>query len=71
MNAFEKKLDKIRKELEGKKAELYPIENEMLQQKDEYIKSLYIRMLCTLIRYTGEADEMQIVYIRRLHTVLR
>lgn len=44
----------------------HPIENEMLKAKDEYTKSLYIRMLCTLIRYSGIGTAMQIKYIQRL-----
>ena len=38
----------------------------MLAEKEEYIKSLYLRMLCALIRYTGEPSAMQVLYVRRL-----
>lgn len=66
MSDFEKQIDKIRKYFEEHKAERYPFENALLSEKDEYIKSLYFRMLCTLVRYTGEPSEMQVLYIRRL-----
>ena len=66
MPEYENKIDKIRKYFEGKKAELYPIKNAMLAEKEEYIKSLYLRMLCALIRYTGEPSAMQVLYVRRL-----
>lgn len=66
MPEYENKIDKIRKYFEGKKAELYPLKNAMLAEKEEYIKSLYLRMLCSLIRYTGEPSAMQILYVRRL-----
>lgn len=66
MPEYENKIDKIRKYFEGKKSELYPLKNTMLAEKEEYIKSLYLRMLCSLIRYTGEPSKMQVLYVRRL-----
>lgn len=66
MSDFEKQIDKIREYFDEHKAERYPFENAVLRKKDEYVKSLYFRMLCTLVRYTGEPDEMQVLYIRRL-----
>lgn len=66
MSDYEKHIDKIRKYFEEHKAERYPFENKLLCEKDEYVKSLYFRMLCTLVRYTGKPSEMQVLYIRRL-----
>lgn len=66
MSTFENQIDKVRKYFEEHKAENYPFENALLSEKDEYVKSLYYRMLCTLIRYTGEPEEMQVLYVRRL-----
>lgn len=66
MSDYEKNIDKIRKYFEEHKAERYSFENALLSEKDEYVKSLYFRMLCTLTRYTGEPSEMQVLYIRRL-----
>lgn len=66
MSTYEKQIDKVRKYIEEHKAERYPFENVTLAEKDEFTKSLYLRMLCTLIRYTGEPNEMQVLYVRRL-----
>lgn len=66
MSTFEERIDKVREYFKEHKAERYPFENTALSEKDEYIKSLYFRMLCTLIRYTGEASEMQVLYVKRL-----
>lgn len=71
MSDFEKHIDKIRKYFEEHKAERYPFENALLSEKDEYVKSLYFRMLCTLVRYTGDPSEMQVLYIRRLISGVR
>ena len=66
MSTYENRIDEIRRYFEEHKAERYPFENIFLREKDEYIKSLYLRMLCVLIRYTNEPSEMQILYIRRI-----
>lgn len=66
MSTFEERIDKVREYFKEHKAERYPFENTALSEKDEYIKSLYFRMLCTVIRYTGEASEMQVLYVKRL-----
>lgn len=41
-------------------------ENPYLKEKDEYAQSLYYRMLCEIVRYPSSADDMQVLYIRRL-----
>lgn len=66
MTNYEEKIDKIRSYFDEHKAECYPIINTILAEKEEYTKSLYFRMLCMLIRYTNEPNEMQILYIKRL-----
>lgn len=66
MSTFERQIDNVRRYFDEHKAERCPFENVALKEKDEYIKSLYFRMLCTLIRYTGEPNEMQVLYVRRL-----
>ena len=66
MNNYEEKIDNIRDYFNDHKAERYPFVNTMLAEKDEYTKSLYFRMLCMLVRYTNEPNDMQILYIRRL-----
>ena len=66
MNDFEKIVDIIRMHCEKMKAKQYPLANSLLAQKDEYTKSLYIRMLCVLIQYANDTNEMQVIYLRRL-----
>lgn len=66
MNNYEEKIDNIRDYFNDHKAERYPLINTMLTEKDEYTKSLYFRMLCMLVRYTNEPNDMQILYIKRL-----
>ena len=66
MTAFMKSVEEIRDYLRTKKINLYPIENDLLEEKDEYIKSLYLRMLCVLMRYGGEPSDMQVNYVNRL-----
>lgn len=63
---YEEKIDKMRNYFNEHKAECYPFVNTMLAEKDEYTKSLYFRILCMLVRYTNEPNDMQILYIKRL-----
>lgn len=63
---YEENIDKIREYFESHKSERCPLVNEYLSKKDEYIKSLYFRMLSMLIRYANEPSENQILYIQRL-----
>lgn len=66
MDTFENRIDKVRQYFEEHKAERYPFNNQVLAERDEYTKSMYFRMLCVLIRYIGEPDDMQVLYVRRL-----
>lgn len=66
MSTFEQQIDAIRAYFKEHKAERYPFENPYLREKEEYIQSLYYRMLCALVRYPDEPDDMQVLYIRRL-----
>ena len=66
MSTFTKSVEEIRDYLRTQKIKLYPIENDLLEGKDEYIKSLYLRMLCVLMRYGGEPSDMQVNYVSRI-----
>ena len=66
MITFDNKADKVKSYFADKKVELYKLSNPLLAVKNEYIKSLYLRMLCVLIGYTSEASDMQILYVRRI-----
>lgn len=66
MSTFEQQIDAVRAYFKEHKAERYPFENPYLREKEEYIQSLYYRMLCALVRYPDEPDDIQILYIRCL-----
>ena len=66
MTSAERNIDDIRSYLDEAKAERYPLVNLLLVEKDEYIKSLYLRMLCVLIRCSDEISDMQELYLNRL-----
>ena len=66
MEQFDKKIDGIRKMLEEMKDQKYAIVNPELVALDEYVKSLYMQVLCTVIQYENEPGEMQILYLKRI-----
>lgn len=66
MSTYQERIDTVRKYFQSLKANRYPFVNEVLAEKEEYTKSLYFRLLCALVRYTCEPNEMQVLYIERL-----
>lgn len=60
------KIDKIRAFYRKNKAQHYPIENDKLQELDEYNKSLYIKVLCSIASYAEEVSELQTMFLQRL-----
>jgi len=67
MDEFNRRISGIRRAMEEMKTEMYAIFNPVTAALDEYIKSLYIRMLCTVVQYENDPSEMQLLYLRRLH----
>lgn len=71
MDEFNKRISGIRRAMEEMKTEMktemYAISNPVTAALDEYIKSLYIKMLCTVVQYENDPSEMQLLYLRRLH----
>lgn len=67
MDEFNRRISGIRRAMEEMKTEMYAISNPVTAALDEYIKSLYIRMLCTVVQYENDPSEMQLLYLRRLH----
>ena len=67
MDEFNKRISGIRRAMEKMKTEMYAISNPETAELDEYIKSLYIKMLCTVVQYENDPSEMQLLYLRRLH----
>lgn len=66
MNRQDENISGIRAAMKKMKAELYAIKNSDLIELDEYIKNLYLQMLCTIIQYENEPSEMQILYFERV-----
>lgn len=48
------------------KAEMYAIKNPELAELDEYRKTLYLKVLCTVLQYENDPSDMQIFYLKRL-----
>lgn len=66
MEKFSKNIDGIRNMLKNLKAEKYAIVNPELVALDEYVKGLYLKVLCTVIQYENDPSEMQILYLKRI-----
>lgn len=66
MEKFSKNIDGIRNMLKDLKSEKYAIVNPELIALDEYVKGLYLKVLCTVIQYENDPSEMQILYLRRI-----
>jgi len=56
----------MREFFKRQKADNYPIENYLLIPMDEYCKSLYMKLLCAIIHYSDDTDEMQVMYLQRI-----
>ena len=68
MEDVKDKINGIRQIFGKIKDEMYAIQNPVTASLDEYIKSLYIRMLCTIVQYNNDPSDMQILYINRLRS---
>lgn len=66
MEQFSNKIEGIRRVMEDLKGEEYALTNSELVDLDEYIKALYLKMLCTVVHFGGDPAEMQILYLNRI-----
>lgn len=66
MEQLDKKMEGIRKMMEEMKVEKYAIVNTELADLDEYVKTLYLKVLCTVIQYENIPSEMQTLFLRRI-----
>lgn len=57
---------KIRKVMDEMRIEKYEINNPQLAAMDEYTKTLYLKILCTVVQYDNNSSEMQIEYLKRI-----
>lgn len=66
MKALDQKVKGIRKMMEDKKSETYALVNPDLVSLDEYMKTLYLKVMCTLVQYENDPADMQILYLKRI-----
>lgn len=66
MEEFHKNIEAIRRMMKEKKAEKYALVNPALVELDEYMKSLYLRVLCSALQYESMPTEMQTLYLNRI-----
>lgn len=66
MENFKKNICEIRKYMEDSKAEKYKIEKDFMSVWDEYTKSLYLRMLSTVIQYDNDPNDAQLTFLKRI-----
>ncbi len=66
MGKLDKNISGIRALMKDMKTEMYAIENPDMRALDEYIKNLYLEVLCTIVQYENEPAEMQVLYLKRI-----
>ena len=66
MDQFNKKIEGIRRMMEEMKSDKYAISIPELVELDEYIKSLYLKVLCTIIQYENNPTDVQVLYLKRI-----
>ncbi len=54
------------REMEEIKGEEYAVRNPVTAAMDEYAKSLYLKVLCSVVQYGNTPSEMQILYLKRI-----
>lgn len=66
MENLSKNIDGIRKMMKALKAEKYAIKNPDLIALDEYVKGLYLKVLCTVVQYENDPTDMQVLFLKRI-----
>lgn len=66
MGKLDKKISGIRELMKDMTIEMYAVENPDLIALDEYIKNLYIKILCTIVQYENDTSKMQKLYLERI-----
>ena len=66
MGKTEENISEIRKHFMELENEKYEISNGSLQDREEYVKSLYVQMLSTVVQYENDATEMQLLFLKRI-----
>lgn len=66
MEEFSKNIEGIRRMMSDLRNEKYAIVNPDLVSLDEYMKTLYLKVLCTVVQLGDEPTEMQILFLKRI-----
>lgn len=66
MGKIEENILEIRKHFMELQNEKYTIHNGRLSDKEEYLKSLYVQMLSTVVQYENDVTEMQLLFLQRI-----
>ena len=66
MEDFNKKVKGLCDLMEELKAEQAAIVNPELVSLDEYTKTLYLKVLGTIVQYENIASDMQVFYLKRI-----
>lgn len=59
-------IDKVRKYFDEIKPDLFQIKNHPLADKEDYIKELYISVLCSISAYDDDMAESETLFIKRI-----
>lgn len=66
MEQLDKKVEGIRKMMHAMQGERYALVNSELVSLDEYTKSLYLKVLCTVIQYENTPSKEQTLFLNRI-----
>lgn len=66
MEAVRGRMGEMNIVMEDIKSEKYALRNPVTACQEEYVKSLYLKMLCTVVQYENTPTEMQMLYLKRI-----
>lgn len=66
MKAIQGHKEILLREMEEIKSEEHAVRNPVTAGMDEYVKVLYLKVLCSVVQYGNTPSEMQILYLKRI-----
>lgn len=66
MGQIDAKIMEIREYFKEFQSEKFAIENSLIKGKDEYLKSLYMQALATVVQYENDTAEGQVLFLQRV-----
>ncbi len=61
-----KQVEKLRAKLYRELPKAHPLKEHLIDERDEYVKNLYIDMLCVIAQYDNEDSQFALNFIRRI-----